>query len=163
MLLWRRRSLATKEQVLAEESIKVPAMAQDLAAMHTALDRFWAALDQVLAQPPDPRWRLLFATAVAEIGANIVRHAYGASTEPGTMHLRLRAYDDRVEALFTDQGVAFVAPPNVASALPADDPLALPEGGYGLAIARTAVDQLDYARTPDGRNQWRLVKRIRDA
>jgi anti-sigma regulatory factor (Ser/Thr protein kinase) len=38
--------------------------------------------------------------------------------------------------------------------------LALPEGGYGLALARAAVDQLDYERTPDGINRWRLVKRF---
>ena len=134
------------------------ATAQDLAAMHTMLDRFWVAIDQAVAEPPDARWRQLLATALAEIGANIVRHAYPAGTAPGTMHLRLRAYDDRVEALFTDQGVAFVDPAQPARPLPADDPLALPEGGYGLALARAAVDQLDYARTPDGRNLWRLVK-----
>ena len=137
----------------------VAATAPALAALHATLDRFWAAVERAAAEPPDARWRHLFATAVAEIAANIVRHAYPAGAVPGTMHLRLRAYDGRAEALFTDHGVAFVDPAQSPRSLPADDPLALPEGGYGLALARAAVDRLDYARTPDGQNQWRLVKR----
>lgn len=30
----------------------------------------------------------------------------------------------------------------------------LPEGGYGLAIVRRALDTLEYERTPDGSNHW---------
>lgn len=75
------------------------------------------------------------------------------------MRLRLNVYADRVEACFTDWGLAFndsSRPPEVVG----DDVFAVPEGGYGLAIARAALDRLDYRRTPRGTNSWRLVKRF---
>jgi hypothetical protein len=63
-----------------------------------------------------------------------------------------------VETPFAGYGVAFAfpAPPSA----PAADLAALPEGGYGLVLVRAAVDELVYARTPGGENQWRLVKRF---
>jgi anti-sigma regulatory factor (Ser/Thr protein kinase) len=41
-----------------------------------------------------------------------------------------------------------------------DDLSLFAEGGYGLQIARDAVDEVSYVRTPAGRNIWRLVKRF---
>jgi anti-sigma regulatory factor (Ser/Thr protein kinase) len=32
--------------------------------------------------------------------------------------------------------------------------------GWGLPIAHAATDALSYERLPDGRNQWRLEKRL---
>ncbi len=75
------------------------------------------------------------------------------------MRLRLSLYVDRVEACFTDWGLAFndlSRPPEVSG----DDVFEVPEGGYGLSIARAALDRLDYHRTPRGTNSWRLVKRF---
>ena len=143
--------------MLVEETVVVPATAMRLADLHDALGRFWAAVDQALAHPPDVTWRLQFATAVAEIGANIVRYAYPAHLEPGLMRLRLRAYGDRAEACFTDEGIAFTGSSDPGNRR-APDPLELPEGGFGLALARASLDQLDYSRTPEGTNCWRLVK-----
>lgn len=148
-----------KEQVLAEETIDTLATAADLAALHAGLARFWMAAEPVLTRPPDETWRLKFATAMAEIAANIIRHAYPAGTSPGPLQLRLRAYSDRVEACFTDYGIEFVAP-SLARAVRAlnDDPATLPEGGYGLTLIRALVDKLDYTRTAHGKNLWQLVK-----
>jgi serine/threonine-protein kinase RsbW len=145
--------------VLVEEAIQLSASAEELTAMHDALDRYWRAVERVLAQPPDERWRLQFATAVAEIGANIVRHAYPAGTPPGPVQLSLRMYIDRAEACFTDHGIVFVPPAESSGALD-DDLAALREGGYGLAMVRAVVDQFAYARTPDGDNHWLLEKRL---
>lgn len=39
------------------------------------------------------------------------------------------------------------------------DPEALPEGGWGLALARAALDDLAYSRAGD-ENRWVLVKRL---
>ena len=144
--------------MLAEERIVVPAIATRLADLHDALDRFWAAVELVLAHPPDTTWRLQFTTAVAEIAANIVRHAYPAGTTPGSMQIRLRSYTDRVEACLTDRGLAFT-PSKVADS-PRPESVELPEGGLGLAIARASLDQVGYSRTPEGTNHWRLVKRL---
>jgi anti-sigma regulatory factor (Ser/Thr protein kinase) len=122
------------------------------------MERFWRAVDNVPGCSPDHVWRLKFETAVGEIGTNIARHAYSHGKE-GPMRLRLSLYADRVEACFTDWGLAFndsSRPPEVV----ADDVFDVPEGGYGLAIARAALDRLDYRRTPRGTNSWRLVKRF---
>jgi anti-sigma regulatory factor (Ser/Thr protein kinase) len=124
-----------------------------------AIDRFWTLVDQVAASPLDTVWRLELTTAIAEIGANIILHAYPNGTGmAGRIELRLRLYANRIEARLTDQGVAYS--PEVARSIQHDDLLALPESGFGLAIARTAVDRLAYRRTPAGTNCWRLIKRF---
>src|SRR5437867_3631354 len=123
--------------VLAEKTAVVPATAEELAALHVVLERFWKVVDATLAQPPAQDWRHRFATALAEIAANIVRHAYPTGAARGSMRLRLRLYADRVVASFADQGVPF-APPD-ATGSPGSDRSELPEGGYGLALARATL------------------------
>jgi serine/threonine-protein kinase RsbW len=162
------------QPALAEERIAFAATAERLADLHAALERFWAAVDRSVPRPPDATWRQTFATAVAEIATNVIRHAYpggGAAEHPDAIRLDLRAYPDRAEATFADRGVAYAAPETptapvgmpdtpVAGAVDPDDLLALAEGGYGLALARAAVDELDYERSADGINHWRLMKRF---
>ena len=104
--------------------------------------------------PPPARWRDLFRTAVAEIAANIVRHAYPPSTAERPFELQIQVYPDRLVARFADKGVAW--DPTDEPSVP--DPLDLPEGGLGLAVARGALDELSYRREPDGTNVWQLVK-----
>jgi serine/threonine-protein kinase RsbW len=145
--------------VLAEESAVVPAAAEELAALHLMLERFWKLVDATVVQPPTQDWRHRFATALAEIAANVVRHAYPPGTARGPMRIRLRLYADRVVASFADQGVRFVPPEATGS--PGTDRSELPEGGYGLALARATLDRLEYRRTPAGTNRWRLMKRFR--
>jgi serine/threonine-protein kinase RsbW len=145
--------------VLIDETIFVPATAQQLDAVHAAVDRFWAKVDTTVTHPPNEQWRARFATALAEIAANIIRHAYPGGREPRPMRLHLYAYPDRVEALFSDQGVAFIPPPP-AEDEPEFDLLDLPESGRGLAVAQACLDELEYRRTGEGTNEWRLVKRL---
>src|SRR5262249_46236044 len=120
---------------------------------------FWATVDTTVTRPPDGAWRNQFATAVAEIAANIIRHAYAGASEPGPMRLHLYAYPDRVEAYFTDRGVAFMPPPAVEEE-PESELLELPESGRGLAVAQACLDELEYRRTAEGTNEWRLAKRF---
>ncbi len=145
--------------MLAEETIAVAATAQNLAVLHAALDRFWAAVDRAVTAPPPQAWRLRFATAVLELATNVVQHAYSVDAAPGPMQVRLRAYADRSVARFADRGVPFTGPLGPRAEFEAD-PLALPEGGYGLALILACVDRLAYRRTPQGTNCWRLVKRF---
>jgi serine/threonine-protein kinase RsbW len=145
--------------VLIEETIAVPATAQQLDAVHAELDRFWAKVDTTVPRPSDREWRARFTTAIAEIAANIIRHAYPGASEPGPMRLHLYAYPDRVEAVFTDQGVAFIPTPPAEHG-PESDPLELPESGRGLAVAQACLDELAYRRTGEETNEWRLVKRL---
>ncbi len=108
-----------------------------------------------------PGWHE-FLTAVSEIGANVLSYAYEEGG-PGEVELTLWLFPDCVEADFHDWGMPFVeSPPNPLRE--SDDPLdliaSLDEGGRGLAIARLALDSMDYERHPDRTNTWRLVKRL---
>jgi serine/threonine-protein kinase RsbW len=94
---------------------------------------------------------MLFATAVAEVATNIIRHR-----EPGaetTMVLTLRVEPDRIEALFSDDGSVVVT--LVPDASSSDE---LAESGRGLDIARATLDEISYTRA-DGLNQWHLLRR----
>ena len=129
--------------------------------MHAALARFWSGA-AARGLEPSAEWRARFDTAVIEIAGNILRHAYPAGHKPGNVKLRLRLYADRAEALLTDRGIPFEEPP--APAADAEvDPLELPEGGYGLSIARAALDRLEYTRRARGANRWQLVKKLERA
>ena len=140
--------------MLHAETLAEQATPAALATVHAALDRAWEALDTLAPAPPTSRWRDLFRTAVAEIAANIIRHAYPPSGAARPFELRLQVYHDRLVARFADTGVAWE--PAEEPAVP--DPFDLPEGGLGLAVARGAVDELSYRREPNGTNVWQLVK-----
>ena len=112
------------------------------------------AVDTLAPAAPTTRWRDLFRTAVAEIAANVIRHSYPPSGTSRPLELQLLVYPDQLVALFADSGVAWESAGEPAP----PDPLDLPEGGLGLAVARGALDELSYRREPDGRNVWRLVK-----
>lgn len=135
-------------------------MTEGLDATHALLERFWHDAARVSRLPPQS-WRDLFATALAEIVANGLRHAYPPFAVERPLRLRLRLFPDRVEALLVDQGQPYVLIPP-CSDQPEDllEIDTLPEGGYGLRIARAALDSLRYRRTRSGFNCWRLVKRM---
>lgn len=143
---------------LARETLTVPTGADvpgGLDALHGGLARFWAGADGTPGAPPDGRWRLEFGTALAEIVANVLKHA----APPRPVRVSFDLFADRVEARIDDDGLPYSPGPAPHRAPPdPDDPLSLPEGGYGLAIARAALDELRYERREDGTNSWRLVK-----
>lgn len=116
-----------------------------LDVVHATLARLW----QGLAEPPPERWRMFFEIAVAEVAANIVEHAV-----PSTMTMRLRMTAQEVVAEFTDTGRGWSGTPTAQALL---DEMA--ERGRGLALARSALDDMAYERV-EGVNRWRLVKRL---
>ena len=103
--------------------------------------------------PADDRNLILFETAVAEIGSNVLIYTGKHGTTGPPVEYRLRLEAGVATAFFADHG-----PPihnQVTHAMPA----ATREDGRGLAIARKALDELAYKR--DGEvNTWRLVKRL---
>ena len=126
-----------------EVSVRCEATPEQLTTVHEALARLWAELSP---QPAD-EWRMMFDLAVSEVAANIVEHA-----QPPYMSLRLSAAAGRVVAEFADGGRGWSGPPSPSRLV--DD---LSERGRGLALARTAVDEVVYER--DGPvNRWRLIK-----
>ncbi len=137
-------------------------MPEQLVVLHEWLERVCAVTGRVVSHPPDQEWYFQFITAVMEIANNIARYAYPDRSDPNSVELRVRAYHDRIEAQFSDHGITYTAPPPAPQVLEDDDwdIFAIPEGGYGLALVRAAVDHLEYHRTPGGVNHWRLVKQF---
>jgi serine/threonine-protein kinase RsbW len=96
---------------------------------------------------------ILFETALAEIGSNVLIYTgkHGTSGPPVEYVLRLES--GTATASFTDRG------PPIHNQLPRAMPAPTSEAGRGLAIARKVLDELGYKR--DGEvNFWRLVKRL---
>lgn len=144
------------EPIVTEE-VDIAATTANLDALHRALDQLWRRGEALVPSFPDERWRFGFVTAVVEIVANIVRHAYPADATDGVrmVHLSFALHSDRVDAVLTDRGTAFVG--ELTSAAPDADLLL--ESGRGLALARALLDELTYLRRPDGTNRWHLMKR----
>lgn len=93
--------------------------------------------------------------AVQEICTNIVEHAYAGQPDGRIASTLILAPEPRqliVDLL--DAGRSF-------------DPAAVPdldlseahEGGYGLMLARSVMDEVVYSREAD-QNHWRLVKKL---
>ena len=126
-------------------AVECAATSRHLGLIHDALVRFWRQVPQP-SSAPDLRMR--FDLAVMEIAANIVEHA-----RPERLHLRMTLSGGRVVAEFADRGRQWSPPAEVAAV----DHGA--ERGRGLALARTAVDEVAYRREGTT-NRWRLVKRL---
>jgi anti-sigma regulatory factor (Ser/Thr protein kinase) len=71
--------------------------------------------------------------------------------------VRFLLFPGRVEARFHDWGGEFHEPAH-APAAPDPASLEIPEGGYGLLLARAMLDALEYDRSGCCENHWRLVK-----
>ena len=96
---------------------------------------------------------ILFETALAEIGSNVLIYTgrHGASGHPVEYALRLE--QETATASFTDWG------PPIHNQLTRAMPAPTSEAGRGIAIARKALDELGYKREGE-MNTWRLVKRL---
>lgn len=149
---------------LAEAAVRIGALADPLGPVHAALADLWATAERALQQPPDPAWRSEFATAVGEIAANIARHAYTDDADLA-FEFRWRLHSSGVSGHFRDNGRPLAAPlpSDLPASVPHDPadhaPHTMPEGGWGLALARVALDELRYERQGD-ENCWLLVKRF---
>jgi serine/threonine-protein kinase RsbW len=99
----------------------------------------------------DLRDRTCFEIAVTEVAGNIVQHTAAGSDVQ--FFLDVAVSGDRLTAMFTDDG-----PPADADVDAAELPDGLAESGRGLALARSAVDQVEYTRDVDG-NHWLVVRR----
>lgn len=96
---------------------------------------------------------MLFESALAEIGANVLTHGRRDGPDDAPVEYSLRLEGHLALATFIDRG------PPVHNHLTRAMPDPFNEAGRGLAIARQVLDELGYAR--DGEiNTWRLVKRL---
>ena len=125
----------------------------DTLAVPETLNLLHDLLDRVRDENPDVEATdlMLFETAVIEIANNVVEHG----RPPGTIRysFTLDVESDQLLGHLRDGG-----PPLEESerAMPDTDS----ETGRGLALARVALDDLEYERV-DGHNEWTMVRRRR--
>ena len=151
--------MTTDHALLQQEAEVHPADVSALEPVHSELGRFWDDVKPTLVPSVPERWKLEFVTACAEICANIIKHAFAESSQPGTMVLYLRLYRNRVEAEITDDGALFNDESGTETLTlgPFAD---LPESGRGLQVARALLDTLRYRRSQESENHWLLVKML---
>jgi serine/threonine-protein kinase RsbW len=95
-----------------------------------------------------------------EIFNNVAIHAYqrgDGGSSAGTIDLTITPGPADLIIELTDTGQSFDL--EGVAALPTDpDPDRLPEGGMGIHIAKTMLDEMTYQPGPP--NHWRLMKRL---
>lgn len=96
---------------------------------------------------------MLFESALAEIGANVLTHGRRDGPADAPVDFKLRLEGHLAMATFTDRG------PPLHNHLTRAMPEPSSESGRGLAIARQVLDELGYEREGDV-NTWRLMKRL---
>ena len=125
----------------------------DTLAVPETLNLLHDLLDRVREEHPDvePTDLMLFETAVIEIANNVVEHG----RPPGTIRysFTLDVESDKLLGHLRDGG-----PPLDESERTM--PETHSENGRGLALARVALDDLEYERVDD-HNEWTMVRRRR--
>ncbi|KQO81611.1 MULTISPECIES: ATP-binding protein [unclassified Frigoribacterium] len=132
--------------------IDVAAVPESIDLVQNTFEAWWSALgiDSMEVRFP-------FETAIVEIAANVIEHSIRADGLEGVdgrrFQLELRAEDERLTAVFNDNGLpAEIDLSNVSMADLED------EDGRGLALALLSLESLDYTHE-GGRNIWTLVCR----
>lgn len=96
-----------------------------------------------------------FISAFMEIFNNVAVHSY-RRTGDGDVELAIGVNPGELVVELKDYGVPFDL-----TAVPTPDLDQLPEGGMGIHIARTMLDEMVYEPGPP--NLWRMIKRISPA
>lgn len=132
--------------------VSVPAQLNFLCVFRAGVASL-ASVYQAYERRPSARCLYAWALAVYEAATNVVRHGYdGRGDEPLT--LTIEPGEDRVVFLLTDCGRYNHAWWQEAAA-PGGA-----EGGYGLQLIRTLMDEASYVRDARGCNVLRLVGRL---
>jgi serine/threonine-protein kinase RsbW len=122
-------------------------------------------LEHELPRRLDEQERYQVAIALAEVLTNIVEHGYENRGGPAiavTMNTtdRWLAVEVRDAGLPIPKHKLEQAGPETSFGFDPTDLAALPEGGMGLGIIKTAFEYVDY-RSQGGTNRLRLGKRLR--
>ncbi|MDQ0247793.1 serine/threonine-protein kinase RsbW [Bacillus fengqiuensis] len=86
--------------------------------------------------------------AISEACTNAVQHAY--KEEAGEVTVGFGLFDDRLEIMVADQGVSFNfehLKQNIGPYEPSQDIELLPEGGLGLYLINTLMDEVKMTRS----------------
>jgi len=95
---------------------------------------------------------------VVEAATNVIRHAYkGRSGE--TVSVKISADDEQIVIEVADRGeLGFLCVRPIT--VQVSDITSLPEGGMGLAIIQSLMDEVSYGSSKDGRNIFLMKKRF---
>jgi len=103
----------------------------------------------------DPTFDTAVIAAFGEIFNNVAIHAYQRCRGP--IEISIAPGDRELVIEVKDQGHPF--DPSAVPPLPSElDEDSLPEGGMGIHIAKTMLDEVTYEAGPP--NLWRLCKRL---
>lgn len=92
--------------------------------------------------------------AASEAVANIVRHAYDASTEPEPVVVKCSVASGKLIVEIIDRGVGFKVPADG----PAPKPDISKEGGMGILLIRNLMDKVDYWSQPNLGTRIKMTK-----
>ena len=134
---------------MANKTIIIPATYQDIRiadlALHELLESQGVSDDHIIP----------CELAFHELLINLIDHAYGGDPTR-TIEIELTADSRSINIQTIDSG----KPNNLdLSVISMPDPEDLFEGGYGLAIILSQMDQVSY-QTENNKNVWRLVKQF---
>ena len=120
------------------------------------LEDFAGAFARSCGLSTDEQARL--CVILEELFTNAVEYGYGPGSSTGSVTVRLRWRDGRIEIAFIDDGQPFdpLARSGPDLEVAAEDRQI---GGLGVHIVRSLVDRARYRRT-GGRNHLYLVRRI---
>ena len=131
---------------------ELPATYASLEPLGTQLRAVLADIDG-LTEPDITIYNIQLAAD--EIFANIAGHAYeGRADGSVTVTLSFNAASRAFTIDLHDTGAPFDP-----SSVPEPDLEALQEGGYGLFLVQTLMDDMVYSSGPEG-NHWKLVKQL---
>ena len=128
--------------------VTVPAEPDGLEHLHAVIDRArqdWPGIDRNDFD--------LLETAIVELAGNVARH--GRPSGATDVTLSVSVHEAALEATLVDAGTRFDVDLDRT-----DLPPEMDEAGRGIALARIAVDELDYDHA-DGVNTWHLLRNRR--
>ncbi len=107
--------------------------------------------------PEGTRYNVLLA--LQEVVTNVLRHAYQLDHDQ-PLEVRFELTDDRFTVELRDQGPPFDPLSHDYEAAAATEDMPTECGGFGIAIVRVVMDDLEYAREK-GWNCLRMSKDVR--
>jgi anti-sigma regulatory factor (Ser/Thr protein kinase)/class 3 adenylate cyclase len=149
---WR---IPSNSQAFVDPGIQLHAILSNELGEHQRLADLFEQLIAPLDLPEDiPS---LFGLAFDEIITNICSYAWQDEARH-TIDVEIAIHDDRIEAIFSDDGAPFDPLSNAAPVvdLDIDDRVA---GGVGIHLVNELMDELHYRRD-DGFNRLTVVKRL---
>lgn len=138
-----------QEKPLAHASLEITSSLTELGTIRRFLGDFCRS------SPPEPleEERLeQLELAVNEAASNVMRHAYQGQSDKSIL-VETDSFTNRIEVRLYNTGIAFdhdaAKPPSFDGSR---------EGGFGVYMIATAVDEVQYSRDPQERNCIRLTK-----